>query len=894
MYQPPQSAGIRFRTIYTPEDPSLPRMDIAGFVGYAAQGPVDVPVAVEDVRRFREIFGPDPALAWDAEESRFETAHLGASVEAFLAAGGRRAHVVRVAGPGAQAARFGIPGLLGDMDGEPARLEARAPGRWANALRIEAALDRRRIRISAAPGFSLAAPLRVLGGSDALAPGDLLELRFAGETLSAFLPVTARQDDGTFALGAPWWVEGDPYGGEDLLAVADAAGAARFAGWQAASPTVAPALFLLRMTLSAQTGDGPVQRLRDMALGAAHPRWFGHLLPDHLALAPRDDRFGPRPDPARESFLQEALVPRFALAGSPSGTQNQFWLPRSLSTTHAVDRTRNGADGLDDFSADDFLDPDLRRAGSGALRAEADEKILVRNAAATGLHALWPVEEIALIAVPDAVHRPWLRAAPPPQDLPAAPVLSPPVPHGQDRVAVTWTAVPDASAYTVEMAGAPDFASVLVTETVQGADTVLNLPSNCPQKLFFRVRGQVGGGITPWSNTRGDWLPGELAAPCGRPSIRHLTLSASPVGSPDESFVLHWGGLATVEIEADAGPGFENAATRFAGTAVEWMEDQPVGAGLFLRARHVVPGGPQPWSNTVFIPPLPRSDFTLLTEREYDGVDLVTLHSALLRFCAARGDLTAALAVAAFADPVTHLAALRPVAGSPATTAAGVPPLTTGERDVFGFGALLHPWLLISDGETVRPRPPDGLALGHAAAAARGPGAWTSAANRRFEGVLGLTEIPGLQTRLEWEAAGLNPVLKDARGYLTLSDWTLSDDSALRHMTIRRLLVLLRRLALREGRAMVFEPNGAPLRELVQSRFDRFMERLYLRGAFQGRTPDEAFRVITDRSVNLPGSIDAGRFVAELRVAPSRPLAFLRVQLFQTASAGFATREITA
>jgi phage tail sheath protein FI len=67
----------------------------------------------------------------------------------------------------------------------------------------------------------------------------------------------------------------------------------------------------------------------------------------------------------------------------------------------------------------------------------------------------------------------------------------------------------------------------------------------------------------------------------------------------------------------------------------------------------------------------------------------------------------------------------------------------------------------------------------------------------------------------------------------------------------------------------------------VRHRIERMLSALHLRGAFSGLDADEAFRVVTDASVNPPQSLDLGRFVVELRVAPSRPLAFLRVRLLQ-------------
>ncbi|MEL7124640.1 MAG: hypothetical protein AAGK30_00345 [Pseudomonadota bacterium] len=886
MFHPPQLAGVRFQTVTAPQAPGLPRMDIAGFVGFAAQGPLHVPVMVEDVPRFRALFGADPALAWDEDAGRFATAHLGQAVEAFFAQGGRRAWIVRVAGDAAETAQFAVPGLLGATDSAPAAFSARSPGTWAHALSGDAVFVRRRQRIAPGAIFAPGDPVQLIRQSDGIAPGDVLELRLPGETLSAFLPVTGVDTQGTLTFETPIWRETDPYGSPDLIAAPD--GPARYAAWDAGSPGFAPALYLIRMTLSVRQGDGPVLRMRDLALGAAHPRWFGNLQDDATALAAGDAQFGQRSDPDRTAFLAEALSPRFPLAGASQG--NAVWLPQTLTDPMPLTQTGDGADGLDTFTAADFLDADLRRAGFGALKAEADTKILVNGDAAQGIHALWPLEEVALLALPDAVHRPWIQSAPPPQDLPVAPVLDAPQEQGDGTVRLDWTPVPDATGYQLIVATDPDFTDTLAEIDSDDTEAFYALPANCPIKLFFRVRGLVGGGITAWSNTQGAWLPDELAGPCGRPPILHTTLDATPAGSPDDAYLLTWGTATEVEVERSAGPAFLVPERAFAGSASSWLEDQPIGTGTYLRVRQVGPGAPHPWSNTVYVPPLPRSDFTLEPKRSYDGADLVALHAAALRMCAARGDLTVTLSVPDFHDPTAHLAALRP---GPAGTVsvAGVPPLTLGERPVFSFGALTHPWILMSNGDIVLPQPPDGVVLGHMAVTDLDKGAWIAAANRPTIGALGLTEVYTDAERLTLEGAGINPVVRDPRGILLLSDWTLSDDSALAHMNIRRLLILLRRLALREGRQLVFEPNGAALRQLVQSRFDQVMERLYLRGAFRGARQAEAFQVITDASINTPQSIDAGRFIVELRVAPSRPLAFLRVQLFQNGGGGLATRE---
>ena len=57
--------GITFETRHPPVATPLPRMDIAGFVGFTRSGPINVPVAVEDVPRFHDVFGEDVTLAAD-------------------------------------------------------------------------------------------------------------------------------------------------------------------------------------------------------------------------------------------------------------------------------------------------------------------------------------------------------------------------------------------------------------------------------------------------------------------------------------------------------------------------------------------------------------------------------------------------------------------------------------------------------------------------------------------------------------------------------------------------------------------------------------------------------------------------------------------------------------
>jgi phage tail sheath protein FI len=97
-------------------------------------------------------------------------------------------------------------------------------------------------------------------------------------------------------------------------------------------------------------------------------------------------------------------------------------------------------------------------------------------------------------------------------------------------------------------------------------------------------------------------------------------------------------------------------------------------------------------------------------------------------------------------------------------------------------------------------------------------------------------------------------------------------------------MILLRRLALREGPQYVFQPNDASFRRAVARQFQTLLSGLFVSGAFAGSSTSQAFQVVTDSSVNAQQSVDLGRLIVELRVAPSRPMSFLIVRLVQQES----------
>ncbi|HUH13578.1 MAG TPA: hypothetical protein VMK65_10725, partial [Longimicrobiales bacterium] len=302
-----------------------------------------------------------------------------------------------------------------------------------------------------------------------------------------------------------------------------------------------------------------------------------------------------------------------------------------------------------------------------------------------------------------------------------------------------------------------------------------------------------------------------------------------------------------------------------------------------------------PWSRTrAFVPPLRSRWEVLPPSPAAPGASpaglLPDVHTAMLRFCAARGDIFAVLAL-----PATHREdeALAHAAVLDARLGTGSPETGDAGGRVLSFGALYHPWTVVpaqDAGGRVRAVPPEGAMCGMLAQRALSAGAWAVAANRPAAGVVALQPKLEEDARARFFGRRVNALAPFPEGFLTWSEETLSDDPELVGIGVRRLLILLRRLALREGNRYVFQPNSGAFQRLVQRQFETLLADLFARGAFAGARPDEGYLVVAGPAVNPTESMERGRFIVELRVAPSRPLHFLTVRLVQT-GAGLSVAE---
>jgi hypothetical protein len=141
------------------------RTDIAGFVGIAERGAIDVPVPVESWRQFQARFGGCTGAGY-----------LAYAVRAFFENGGRRCWVVRIASRdplgGASVASATVLG--GAVGADVWRIEASSAGTWGNAVTTRFVQTRRAQTVA---DLSLSTPdYTAVANTDGFVRGTLVRL----------------------------------------------------------------------------------------------------------------------------------------------------------------------------------------------------------------------------------------------------------------------------------------------------------------------------------------------------------------------------------------------------------------------------------------------------------------------------------------------------------------------------------------------------------------------------------------------------------------------------------------------------------------------------------------------------------------------------------------------
>ena len=208
--------------------------------------------------------------------------------------------------------------------------------------------------------------------------------------------------------------------------------------------------------------------------------------------------------------------------------------------------------------------------------------------------------------------------------------------------------------------------------------------------------------------------------------------------------------------------------------------------------------------------------------------------------------------------------------------------------------ALYHPWLTVARSDDARDTlvqlPPSAAAAGIVAATELALGVPHGPANRVVQGALKTQPRVSGTEHGQLHPLGVNVFVQEPQGVRLTAARTLSHDPQWRQLSVRRLVLMLRRTLLQQMQWAVFEPHTPALRRQLVHLVTALLRRLYRLGAFTGASEEQAFFVQCDDSLNPPNRVDNGQLVAHIGIAPAEPLEFIVLQ-FSRAGDGTLTLE---
>lgn len=819
----------------------LPRMDIAAFVGFAQRGPLDIPVVVESYANFVDIFGDVYQLAWDEESGIWQTACLAPAVKAFFTQGGQRCWIVRVVNRAeAVANQFPLAGLLQTIGTtySPVVAQARSVGSWSDGLQVnvEPQFDRLSFTTTTVfPDTDSDVSLSLLRNQE-LQVGDLLQLDFADQYHQAYVTI----------------------GLSDLLI------------------------------------DREIARIK---IQAANTSWLRTLQ------QPISGFLGP----INSSEAVPANIRKEGEALFLEVNSSRLFKPDDWLTLNTIDRSQiwmlikdveaerenlkrvnlQGAwlEGYE--TAGPLTITRIQRVQLAlTVRGESGTDYTLQNLACAASHPRF----IGNLPDDDRLFSPNFWAPKPPrsasQEALWQEVQYPRFPISLDLAQGTTLIPLGLSSELPRQAALPTSILPLVrdglvptTDDVQGltrgawnsfwAEIFLDqslrltgqrsLMAEASDRLYFQ--GQSLTGLHAL-------LPIEEISLIALTDAAHrgwrLTQAATVAPPPNDTKPA-----APPDPCAKTSP-FEPCAS--VENDINDSSDDSSGTS----------------SATTSSPTPPEAAASLQwqllpLQEEYDDTGLLEVQQALAKLAAARADLVGVLGVPKhyrLPETLKHQQRLLARVRQDGDT-------------TDSYIALYHPWLVsrAETGELIHTHPAGSMA-GVMASRSLRQGAWVAPANEVIQNALSTLLRLSLEDEQTLYRSGINPIRQIARGFVAWGSYTQSADSDLEDLNVRRLLILLRRLALREGQTYVFAPHSDAFRRRVQQQFEQVLARLFDLGAFAGRTPAEAYQVVIDDTLNTQNTIERGQLIVELRVAPSQPMTFITVRLVQTDSTGLTLQEV--
>lgn len=222
-------------------------------------------------------------------------------------------------------------------------------------------------------------------------------------------------------------------------------------------------------------------------------------------------------------------------------------------------------------------------------------------------------------------------------------------------------------------------------------------------------------------------------------------------------------------------------------------------------------------------------------------------------------------------------------------------PVDSGSNALTGTyasnSAFYFPWVQAPDPMAgFRPAyfPASGFVAGVYASTDASRGVWKAPAgiNANLNGALGLhTVVTDLQNGT-LNQVGVNCLRQfPVYGNVVWGARTIAGADAMgsewKYVPIRRLALFLESSLYRGTQWAVFEPNDEPLWSQVRLSIGSFLQQLFLKGAFAGTTPQQAYFVKCDADNNPPATTAQGILNISVGFAPLYPAEFVVIQIQQ-------------
>ena len=207
--------------------------------------------------------------------------------------------------------------------------------------------------------------------------------------------------------------------------------------------------------------------------------------------------------------------------------------------------------------------------------------------------------------------------------------------------------------------------------------------------------------------------------------------------------------------------------------------------------------------------------------------------------------------------------------------------------------AFFFPWVRAPDPRqegALRDFPPSGFVAGVFARTDSTRGVWKAPAgsDASLNGAVGLAVTMSDAENGQLNPRGINCLRTlPVYGHVVWGSRTLHGDndrgSEWKYVPVRRMALFLEESLYRGTQWVVFEPNDEPLWSQIRLNVGAFMHNLFRQGAFQGRSPREAYFVRCDRTTTTQADIDLGIVNIHVGFAPLKPAEFVVIKLQQIA-----------